>query len=226
MNEERKRFEELQKHVLLKFEYGSAVYGTSTDLSDIDIFVVVDDVIDLSDAVNGQWEFTEGRFDYQFANEKRWIEMIQDHDIRWLECYSLDKKHILYGDVDKYMQYFTLDKWKMRQVCSAIASNSWAKAHKKMIIEKDYDLYRAQKSLFHSFRILMFAAQIGEFGKIVDFEEANHWWDEINSMGEVSWDKYKERFKPIENQLRSIMVTKCPKPEGYKAENQQKKKKA
>ena len=219
----RERFDALNEHILLQYHYGSVVYGTMTDKSDVDIICVVDDVIDLSDAVNGMWEFHVGdNLDFQFVNLKRWMEMVANHHIWWLECYGLDRQYIISGNPEDYMQYFELDKWKLRQVISQIASNAWAKADKKMTVKKDYDLYRGQKSLFHSLRIMKFGIQIAKFGKIVDYHEANYLWDEIYAMGECGWPAYKEKYKPLANKLRSELTALCPKPEGYKKENQNK----
>ena len=221
----RERFDALNEHILLQYHYGSVVYGTMTEKSDVDIICVVDDVIDLSDAVNGMWEFHVGdNLDFQFVNLKRWKEMVANHHIWWLECYGLDRQYIIKGNPEDYMQYFKLDKWKLRQVISQIASNAWAKADKKMTVEKDYDLYRGQKSLFHSLRIMKFGIQIAKFGKIVDYHEANELWEEIYAMGECGWPAYKEKYKPLTNKLRSELTALCPKPEGYKMENQNKNK--
>lgn len=232
----KKRFNDLMdNHLLLLFAYGSVVYDTQTELSDTDFIGVVDDSIDFSDCVNGMWEYQFEYFDYQFVNESTWIQMIKNHHIHWLECYPLaGTDFIVRGNPENWMQYFTLDKWKMRQVISQIANNSWAKCHKKLVVEKDYDLYRAQKSLFHCLRLLMFGWQIGKYGKITDYKCANEYWHEIRNMcstfapfseGERIWQMYNEKYKPLFNHLRSKMVEVCPKPEGYKMENQNKNKK-
>ena len=214
---DKERFDLLMQHVLLMFDYGSSVYGTLTEQSDRDIVCIVDDSCDLSDAFNRIWEYhdTDNK-DYQFLNESDWIEKIKNHHILWLECYSLPKEHILKGNPDDYMKFFNLDTWKLRQVCSQISSNAWAKCHKKLVVEEDYDLYRAQKSLFHSLRILMFATQISQHGRIVDYSEANKYWEEIYSMSPFEWPVIKEKYQPILNELKSIMVRNCPKPAGYK----------
>ena len=222
----RERFDALNEHILLQYHYGSVVYGTMTEKSDVDIICVVDDVIDLSDAVNGMWEFHVGdNLDFQFVNLKRWKEMVANHHIWWLECYGLDRQYIIKGNPEDYMQYFKLDKWKLRQVISQIASNAWAKADKKMTVEKDFDLYRGQKSLFHSLRILMFGIQIAWKGRITDYTEANWLWDEIYAMGDCGWLVYAEKYKALSNKLHSDFVALCPKPDEYKKENQNKNKK-
>ena len=93
---DKERFDFLMQHVLLMFNYGSSVYGTLTEQSDRDIVCIVDDSCDLSDAFNRIWEYhdTDNK-DYQFLNERDWIEKIKNHHILWLECYSLPKEHIL-----------------------------------------------------------------------------------------------------------------------------------
>lgn len=214
------RFGNLLKHVITMFYYGSSVYGTLTDKSDTDIVAIVDDEIDLSEFTNGIWEYHLDNIDYQFINESTFIEMVKNHHIVALEMFWLPQDKIIKGDVKKYEQYFKLDKWKLRQVISGIASNAFAKAHKKMTVEKDYDLYRGQKSLFHSIRIMLFGIQIAKYGKIEDYQEANKYWKMIYAMKDSPWQIYKETFKPIINTIRSELVVLCPKPEEfYKNQN-------
>ena len=214
------RLGNLLKHVITMFYYGSSVYGTLTDKSDTDIVAIVDDEIDLSEFTNGIWEYHLDNIDYQFINESTFIEMVKNHHIVALEMFWLPQDKIIKGDVKKYEQYFKLDKWKLRQVISGIASNAFAKAHKKMTVEKDYDLYRGQKSLFHSIRIMLFGIQIAKYGKIEDYQEANKYWKMIYTMQDSPWQIYKETFKPIINTIRSELVVLCPKPEEfYKNQN-------
>lgn len=215
LTENDERFAKLMQNVVTMFYYGSTVYGTLTDSSDTDIVVIVNDDINLSEFTNGIWEYHLDNIDYQFINKSRFIEMVKAHHIIALEMFSLPESCILKGSVKEYKRYFTLDKWKLRQVISGIASNAYAKAHKKMTVEKDYDLYRGQKSLFHSVRVMIFGIQIAKYGEIVDYTEANKYWNMIKSMGECGWDKYKELFKPIINSIRSELVVLCPKPEEY-----------
>lgn len=224
---DRERFEGLMEHVILSFNYGSAVYGTLTEKSDRDVVCIVDDSVDLSDAYNNIWEYHDGltpETDYQFIRESQWIEMVRGHHIIWIEARDLSPEHIISGRPSEYEQHFSLDLWQLRQVISAIANNAWAKAHKKMTVEKDYDLYRGQKSLFHALRVMVFGTQIGRSGHITDYAAANHYWDDIYAMGECGWDAYKEKYKTILNSVRSEMVSVLPKPNGYKMENQNRKK--
>ena len=87
---DKERFDLLMQHVLLMFDYGSSVYGTLTEQSARDIVCIVDDSCDLSDAFNRIWEYHDtDNNDYQFLNERDWIEKIKNHHILWLECYML-----------------------------------------------------------------------------------------------------------------------------------------
>ena len=40
--------------------------------------------------------------------------------------------------------------------------------------------------------------------------------EEIYSMSHFEWPVVKEKYRPILNELKSIMVRNCPKPAGYK----------
>ena len=70
INENDERFNNLLKHVITMFYYGSTVYGTITDKSDTDIVAIVDDKIDLSEFTNGIWEYHLDNIDYQFINKE------------------------------------------------------------------------------------------------------------------------------------------------------------
>ena len=203
----------IRDHYILSFDHGSYVYGTNSENSDRDTIVIVDDNIDLSDSVNGILEIEQNPYDFQIINEHTFIKMIYDHHIIAIESMFMQREH--YSDYElfkkKYSAYFILDKWKLRQVVSAIVGNSYAKCHKKLVVEEDYDLYRAQKSIFHCIRLYMFAIQLASTGKIYDYSEANIYWYAIKTMGS-DWEEYKVKYKPLLNELRSTLVKYCPKP--------------
>ena len=209
---------DIREHYILSFMHGSYVYGTNNEKSDKDIIVIVDDDIKLNADYNGIEELhvfngSDIDFDYQIINNNTFKKMLYEHHIIALE--GLFMKSSMYDSFEKfnslYANYFVLDKWKLRKVISSIVNNSYAKCHKKLIIEKDYDLYRAQKSIFHCIRLYMFAIQIVEYGKIYDYAEANPYWVKIQMKGN-NWDEYKKEYKPIINSLRSKLVKLCPKP--------------
>lgn len=202
---------------LLMFEHGSTVYGTNNEKSDVDLVVVVPDKYSdfLDKYVKGIYQFSpEQSFkDFEFLTESTYINLIRDVDIMAIESLFLPENNIVQGNFSKYIEYFNInDKWKIRQSFSGTASNSWAKAHKKMTVEKDFDMYCGQKSLFHSLRILDFGCQLCEFGKIIDYSSANKYFKEIMEMNGADWEEYKTKFKPIYNSLRSKLAELAPKP--------------
>lgn len=207
------RFEYLMKHTILSFYHGSVVYNTTTPYSDIDIVCIVNnDYDDFINDYNHIFQYKEGNKEYQFFNEEKWLRMIQEHHIIALEGLSLPDNFIIKGDIVKYRKFFSLDKWKLRQTISAIAENAYAKCHKKLTVEKDFDLYRAKKSIFHSLRVLNFGKQIAEHGRIVDYQSINYLWKIIFEMETDKWEDYKTKFKPLLNNMRSEFVKLCPKP--------------
>ena len=120
--------------------------------------------------------------------------------------------HVLTSAEKKYYEAFKLDKWKLRQSVSAICSNSWVKAKKKLTVEKDYNLRVAQKSLWHSMRLYMFAIQIAQYGEIYNFTVANDLWEEIKNAETPTWEYYKEKYQAKFNELRSDLVKLCDRP--------------
>ncbi len=212
----------LQSHIICSFPYGSTVYGIKpTEYSDVDIVAIVDDSVDFSACYNEIYEekHTEtikGKnviVDTQYIKECNFINMVKNHHIIALESLWLPKKMIT-GTYD-YAKYFQLDKWKLRITISSIVSNAWSKCHKKLTVEKDYDFYRALKSLFHCLRLLDFGIQIATYGKIVDFTSANHYWNDLwdnDIVPSHKWEDYKKLYQPQLNELRSKFVALCPKP--------------
>lgn len=228
--------EELVKHIICTFPHGSSVYNIMpTEFSDIDIIAIVDDSLDFSEYPNKIYEkvfnldmkdfpgtitFNQKPvnrdnidIDYQYINESTFIEMMKNHHIIAIESLWLSED-LYHGKFD-YAKYFTLDNWKLRQVISGIVNNSWAKCHKKLTVEKDYDFYRAIKSLFHCLRLYTFGIQIARDGKITDYSAANHYWEDLWDKDIVpshKWEDYKAMYQPQLNALRSEFVKYCPKP--------------
>jgi hypothetical protein len=81
--------------------------------------------------------------------------------------------------------------------------DSWNKGKFKL---NQGDIIRGTKSIFHSLRILLFALQIKEHGKIIDYSEANYYWQEINDCDEIKWNFFKDRFLPLKRDLEKMLV--------------------
>lgn len=206
-----KVFKTLMNNSVAIYQRGSTVYGTyEPGVSDSDILVVVDNTCHplVDNSPRHMREIQVDKGDYMFICEDDFTKMVENNSIEALECIF----HTIKSD-DKFLNMFKLDKWKLRESVSAICSNSWVKAKKKLTVEKDYDLRIAQKSLWHSMRIYMFAIQIAEHGSILDYTCANDLWYEIKNAENPTWDYYKEKYQEKFNNLRSELVKLCPKPE-------------
>ena len=208
-------YDTLIKHNIVMYNRGSVVYGTyEPGVSDVDMLVVVDNtchsIVDEYPRHICEAKIENGG-DYQFICDDDFAKLVENNSIEALECifYTIDPD-------DKYLNMFKLDKWKLRESVSAICSNSWVKAKKKLTVEKDYNLRIAQKSLWHSMRLYMFGIQIAKTGEIYDFQEANPLWEEIKNVENPTWDYYKEKYQPLFNSLRSEMVKLCDKPKENK----------
>lgn len=178
---------------LFSITYGSQIYGTATEDSDTDVLVVVENFSDVLYNVNVfDYEyddnlnvigvnFTDGKIDAHCILIGRFFEMAKNHDIRILEAFS--KPEICFNPLTPllkdYISAFPWDSHLIRETISSICSNSWVKCKKKLTISKDYNPYIAKKSLWNVLRLYMFGIQIGKHGKIIDFTEANKYYDDI-----------------------------------------------
>lgn len=176
--------------MIYRIPYGSIVYGTYNENSDIDILKIVE-----NEQVSNPDGHIYTRDEYQKA--------LDNHEIIPIETYFFAKDQFSHFPFE-----FKLDKWKLRQVFSATSSNSWVKCKKKIL---DGEFYIGKKSLFHSLRILSFAIQIAKNNTIffntpgiislyknIIYEENN--WESL-------YNSYKLSYNELSSQLRKV----CPK---------------
>jgi len=181
--------------------YGSRVYGCNSISSDIDIVSVCD--------INDKLEKIRlDDIDISIYNVDSFLEMVRKQEISVLECLFLPAEKIFKQDISFIIN---LSLPLLRCSISQKASNSFVKAKKKMTVEKDYNPYIGKKSLFHSLRIIKFGIQIAKYGKIVDYSEANKYWNEIMFCGNVDWKYYKEKYQPEYNTLMTEFRKLAPK---------------
>ncbi|MDF2534014.1 MAG: hypothetical protein K0R18_171 [Bacillales bacterium] len=176
--------------VLNIYLYGSKVYGCNPN-GDDDYIVVVK-----GKDINEQ--FVSDEYDATFYSEDVFQHMIDEHDISVLECLFLPEDKIIKED-KKFK--FELNLNKLRINVSAKTSNSFVKCKKKLAIGNEREAYIGKKSLFHSLRMPMFGIQIAKYGKIVDYSEANEFWNIIIQNEINDWTFYKKTFQPISNMI-------------------------
>lgn len=108
----------------------------------------------------------------------------------------------------KALLEFNLDLDILRRKVSAVVSNSWSKARKKLDISEEDD-YLGLKSLFHSLRILSYGINIAENNKIdylnviLDGEiiTCKKLFESIlnDYKNGYRWNEFKEKYKAIHN---------------------------
>lgn len=215
------------------FSYGSSVYGNKRP-SDYDFIIVSDfkkeqfnDVF----CVKGQTVEIQLTF---YTNDE-FIEMLKSNEISAIEClflfneslsrdiHNLDNEelkdnalafnltHELFSNNVVY-NYLRPDL--LRSSLSKKSSNSYVKAKKKIILEKDFDLKTSLKSLWHSFRMVSFGLDIlNSRYNDCHFSICNDLYHEMcedyldyHSFGSPDefWDFIHDKYKPRHNALMSV----------------------
>lgn len=201
------------------FSYGSAVYQNKTP-EDLDFIVV-------TDKEHEQVEINIDGIDFQFTFYTLDVfkEKLDMHNIAVIECYFLKDTnapslcYVYDKTVQDIFDNFELDILKLRSSISQISSNSYVKAKKKVVLEKDFDLQVGLKSLWHSFRMVQFGIDICTI-KSINFNGFNDLYDEIiedfksfNDYQEPSdfWKSIHKKYKPKHNEIMSMFRKVAPK---------------
>lgn len=171
------------------YVYGSLVYKTSDDKSDIDMIIVANNSVE-------NIEINNGKYNCHIITPDKFQNMLFQHHPVAIECIMLPKEFILMEKIDFK---FNLQIEKLRHSFSHVSSNSYVKCKKKIA---QGDVYIGLKSLFHSIRIPMFGIQLAKFGKIKDFTVANDIYRNIFSKN-WTYEKLDETFRPIRNEVMS-----------------------
>lgn len=198
--------------------FGSTVYGTITERSDIDIIAICDSQEDLYDVYQSKdypelFEYSRD-VDLHLISLKTFQELLNEHDIMALETYYQLSNNF------KSLLEFTLDLDKLRMKVSAVVNNSWSKARKKLDIPEEDD-YIALKSLFHSIRILSYGIDLARDGRIdfknvlIDGEKisCSSFWKQLQyeySQG-FRWKEFKAEYTSLQNSNATLFRTLATK---------------
>lgn len=194
------------ENILGVCKFGSHIYGTNHDKSDLDLIVVCSHYFNSED--QNVKVFTLNQ--YKTA--------LENCDIQILECHFqtewLYKGWFRYED--EYIKEYKPDLTKLRTAISTVSSHSWVKGKKKLIVSSDYEPYLAIKSIFHSLRILDFGVQIAVDGKISNYHSYKWLYNELVSLYEKYqrnelWDIINVRYKSKFNELSTTFKKLCPK---------------
>lgn len=186
------------------YPFGSVVYETQTEKSDYDFVVIID-----KDGYE-YIQFESKDLDLHIMTIDHYKVLLHKHDLMALETFFNPKPIIQFEP--EFKNQFRVDNYKLRHIISAAASNSWVKAKKKIMWEKE-DTWTGYKSLFHSLRILGFGRQLAALGNIDTFTYKNAYWNRILHMVENGYtpDEILTHFKPIYNQMATEFRKYAPK---------------
>lgn len=177
--------------------FGSQVYGTNDEQSDVDYIFVVDHQQEKEvQTFRGMTNITSYPYDY-------FQTLVDKHSVKALECIFTPVPF----KIETVPFEFKLDPEKLRRSFSEKASNSWVKAKKKIDIHQEYRL--GMKSLFHSMRILQFGIQIARFGEIIDYRFDSD-LQVIKNQGFKTWSEYKGYWQQRYNDLKTTFRKVCP----------------
>lgn len=184
------------------YHYGSVVYETASECSDIDYICIVNSENSKFNGEQVSFYINNIKQDVQFVTASHFQALLSSHSIWAVECFFLPKSHKL---IETTQFTFSLDKSLLRRSFSATSSNSWAKCFKK--IEVENEPYIGLKSLFHSLRILMFGIELAENNTItLNNQNINKLYKEIMSlMYTDNCNKLfiKQKYQPLFNSLSS-----------------------
>jgi len=182
-------------NVLNIYQWGSRIYGCYTDKSDYDYNIVV---IDKYENFIDNIEIDNNHFN--FYRLSQWQDMINKNNIETLECIFADQQYIIKETIKFDIEINLIE---LRKSISKVCSNAYDKCRKKLTIEKDFAPYIAKKSLWHCIRILKFGIQCAKYGRIIDYTEANKYYDQIVLNEENDWLYYKNNWHVFCNNLRT-----------------------
>ena len=174
------------------FIYGSRVYGSAKEHSDYDFAFVSGNLLPHEEKrlnINGI------KLNVHVYTPDVFKEALAKHDIMNLECVFAPEWAIMQ---EKSAYSREINKKKLVKNNLTQSKASWGNAKLKIY---DGDIIKGQKGLFHSLRMLMFAAQIIEHGKIVDFSVGNTLYEEIMDCDEFDWRYYSDKYLPLKVQL-------------------------
>ena len=180
--------------------YGSRIYGTARPESDWDIICVTAALLEHEEK---RVKIGNDLLNIHLITPDKFQAGLTNHDMMNLECYFSPESARLQ---EKMELKFVLNKKKLAKNIIAQSFNSWQGGKHKL---EGGDIYRGLKSIFHSLRMLMFAIQIADHGKIISFSEANYLHTAINESDEMDFDFFREEYLPFKIELENLLKEKC-----------------
>lgn len=192
------------KIILAIYLFGSRLHGNAKKDSDYDFVVVLDypEVNEMIDII-----YKNLKVGIHLIDEKVLYSSIESHlNAVTLHLVWIPKDFILveHERIKKFRSKFVPDI-KLLQYGTVKESKLLFAKSKRLFLS---DRNKSLKSLIHGIRFLLFAIQIVSKGGIKDFSEANSYQKEILELKFEKWEEYKEKYKPIYDELDSKLF-KC-----------------
>jgi predicted nucleotidyltransferase len=172
--------------------YGSRIYGTASPDSDWDIICVTAALLEHEEK---RVKVGNDLLNIHLITPDKFQRGLDNHDIMNLECYFSPEWARLQ---EKLVLKFELNKKKLAKNIISQSFVSWQGGKHKI---NNGDIYRGLKSIFHSLKMLLFAIQIAEHGKIINFSEANYLHHEIHDCDEFEYGYFVEKYMPFKMDL-------------------------
>ena len=198
-----------ENEILGMYIYGSRLYGSDTENSDLDYVVVVNQKTTSPKMWGNSYIQIETEdLDLHIMTSGEYIKKLENHDIMTLECYFQE------DPILKYNVDFTLNLKMLRKSISSVTNNSWVKAKKKITLE-DEDSQIGLKSYYHTFRILNFGTQIGKFGRIINYSYYGALTPirdkDIEKIRNPEWEYWNDKLKLKYNAAKTEFKKVAPK---------------
>jgi predicted nucleotidyltransferase len=174
----------ITEDVLAIFPYGSRIYGTANLDSDYDFIIVTKSAF----LKNGAFKqnaisSVDRKIQGVLYSRSGFIDAINNYEIGALECLFLDPSLVILPS-----KFFKIQKWEEKQLVQKIIEKASASWHIASMQSKDDYKESAKKGIFHAITILMFAIQLKEHKRNVNFSEANELKEEINRLPDEMFD--------------------------------------
>jgi predicted nucleotidyltransferase len=148
------------------YQFGSRVYGTNTEKSDWDFFIIVND--DFPTEKNGYIEIEAENIDANVYRISTYFEKLKNNELQALMCQFLPEEKIW---MEKKKFSFEILYPRLKISVLKEASRHLHSLAPRFAKEKNF--YQENKMKLQSIRDLLFGIQIVKFGKILDYSEAN-----------------------------------------------------
>jgi len=186
--------------------YGSRLFETTNDNSDLDYCIVVEDNPEYKE----YWQVETQELDLHIVQVSEYQRLLNECDDMALSMY-FQREPIMKCDVQ-----FNLDLPILRKSISTKANNSFIKFKKKLIIEEDYDVRASIKSLFHSIRLLDFGKEIADSENFFAYNQSSlgeniEWIEQVFEETNNNWEEIHKVFKPIYNEYATDFKKVAPK---------------